>query len=163
RFLKNIMGLWLVQECRRQWVKDGHDHSYAELKEMAGRAKPFGAVIDPDHKPFLSPGDMPGKVERFCRDTRQRTPTTPGEYVHTCAASPGHGFISQRLFKSLPFRFMRWRLGLGEYGPQTERELERKLSETIAGTEKLDAAVVLAFDAVHDPEGRMDEANTHLY
>jgi rhamnulokinase len=84
RFLKNIMGLWLVQECRRQWVKEGHDHSYAELKEMAGRAKPFGAVIDPDHKPFLSPGDMPGKIERFCRDTKQRTPNTRGEFVRTC-------------------------------------------------------------------------------
>jgi rhamnulokinase len=84
RFLKNIMGLWLVQECRRQWVKDGHDHSYAELKEMAARTKPFGAVIDPDHKPFLSPGDMPGKIERFCRDTKQRTPTTRGEFVRVC-------------------------------------------------------------------------------
>ena len=84
RFLKNIMGLWLVQECRRHWVREGHDHSYAELKEMAGRAKPFGAVIDPDHKPFLSPGDMPGKIERFCRDTKQRPPTTRGEFVRTC-------------------------------------------------------------------------------
>jgi predicted TIM-barrel fold metal-dependent hydrolase len=84
-------------------------------------------------------------------------------HVHTCAASPGHGFMSQRLFKSLPFRFMRWRLGLGQYGPETERELEKKLVETIDGAEKLDAAVVLAFDAVHDRDGRMDEANTHLY
>ena len=84
RFLKNIMGLWLVQECRRQWVKEGHDHSYAELKEMAGRAKPFGGVIDPDHKPFLSPGDMPGKIERFCRDTKQRVPTTRGDFVRLC-------------------------------------------------------------------------------
>jgi predicted TIM-barrel fold metal-dependent hydrolase len=84
-------------------------------------------------------------------------------HVHTCAASPGHGFMSDRLFKSLPFRFMRWRLGLGEYGPQTERELERKLLETIDGAEKLDAAVILAFDAVHDQGGRLDEANTHLY
>ena len=84
-------------------------------------------------------------------------------HVHTCAASPGHGFMSQRLFKSLPFRFMRWRLGLGDYGPQTERELEKKLVETIDGAEKLDAAVILAFDAVHDHDGRMDEANTHLY
>ena len=84
RFLKNIMGLWLVQECRRQWVKDGHDHSYAELKEMAARTKPFAMVIDPDHKPFLSPGDMPGKIERFCRDTKQRTPTTRGEFVRVC-------------------------------------------------------------------------------
>jgi sugar (pentulose or hexulose) kinase len=84
RFLKNIMGLWLVQECRRQWVRDGHDHSYAELKEMAARAKPFTAVVDPDHKPFLSPGDMPGKIERFCRDTKQRAPTTRGEFVRIC-------------------------------------------------------------------------------
>ena len=84
-------------------------------------------------------------------------------HVHTCAASPGHGFLSKKLFNSLPFRFMRWRLGLGEYGPQTERELEKKLADTIRGAEKLDAAVILAFDAVHDGEGRRDDANTHLY
>lgn len=84
-------------------------------------------------------------------------------HVHTCAASPGHGFMSQRLYRSLPFRFMRWRLGLGEYGPETERQLERKLARTIRQTTKLDAAVILAFDAVHDDQGRMDEANTHLY
>ena len=70
RLLKNIAGMWLVQECRRQWVKEGHDHSYAELKEMAGRAKPFGGVIDPDHKPFLSPGDMPNKIEQFCKERK---------------------------------------------------------------------------------------------
>jgi len=84
RFLKNIMGLWLIQECRRHWVKEGHDHGYGELTQMAGRAKPFAMVIDPDHKPFLSPGDMPGKIERFCRDTKQRCPTTRGEFVRTC-------------------------------------------------------------------------------
>jgi rhamnulokinase len=87
RFLKNIMGLWLVQECRRQWVRDGHDHSYAELAQMAGRSKGFGAVIDPDHKPFLSPGDMPHKIEQFCQDTRQPAPITRGEYVRTCLES----------------------------------------------------------------------------
>ena len=84
-------------------------------------------------------------------------------HVHTCAASPGHGFLSNRLFKSLPFRFMRWRLGLGDYGPGTERELEAKLSGLIEGTAKLDAAVVLAFDAVHTDAGERDDANTHLY
>ena len=84
-------------------------------------------------------------------------------HVHTCAASPGHGFLSDRLFRSLPFRFMRWRLRLGDYGPETERELEVKLSGLIDQTEKLDAAVILAFDAVHDEQGRLDEANTHLY
>jgi rhamnulokinase len=87
RFLKNIMGLWLVQECRRQFTKDGYDHSYAELTQMAERATGFGAVINPDHGPFLSPGDMPGKIERFCKETRQPPPTTRGDFVRTCLDS----------------------------------------------------------------------------
>jgi sugar (pentulose or hexulose) kinase len=87
RFLKNIMGLWLVQECRRQFKRDGYDHSYTELTQMAERASGFGAVIDPDHAPFLTPGDMPGKIERFCKQTRQQAPTTRGEFVRTCLDS----------------------------------------------------------------------------
>lgn len=58
---------------------------------------------------------------------------------------------------------MRWRLGLSGYSAQTERDLEAKLAEAITGAERLDAAVVLAFDAVHDRDGRRDDANTHLY
>ncbi len=87
RFLKNIMGLWLVQECRRHFTREGHEHSYSELTQMAARSKGFGAVIDPDHKPFLSPGDMPAKIDQFCKDTRQRTPNTRGDYVRTCLES----------------------------------------------------------------------------
>jgi rhamnulokinase len=87
RFLKNIMGLWLVQECRRQFAADGYDHGYSELTQMADRANPFVALIDPDHGPFLSPGDMPGKIERFCMATRQRSPSTRGEFVRTCLES----------------------------------------------------------------------------
>ena len=87
RFLKNIMGLWLVQECRRQWVKEQHDHSYSELTQMAARAKGFGALVDPNHRPFLSPGDMPDKIEQFCKDTKQRAPHTRGEYIRTCLES----------------------------------------------------------------------------
>jgi uncharacterized protein len=84
-------------------------------------------------------------------------------HVHICACSPGHGWMSDRLQKSLAFRFMRWRLGIIGYDEQTERQLEAKLIETIDQTTWLDAAVVLAFDAVHDAEGRRDDANTHLY
>jgi rhamnulokinase len=87
RFLKNIMGLWLVQECRRQFAREGHEHSYAELTAMAARSKGFGAVINPDHKPFLQPGDMPDKIDQFCKDTRQRTPLKRGDYVRTCLES----------------------------------------------------------------------------
>jgi rhamnulokinase len=87
RLLKNIMGLWLVQECRRQFAKDGYEHSYAELTQMAERAAGFGAVIDPDHGPFLAPGDMPGKIERFCKQTKQPPPTTRGDFIRTCLDS----------------------------------------------------------------------------
>jgi len=87
RFLKNIMGLWLVQECRRHWQREGHDHSYGELTQMANRSKPLACLIDPDHKPFLSPGDMPLKIEAFCKKTGQRPPNTRGEYVRACLDS----------------------------------------------------------------------------
>jgi rhamnulokinase len=87
RFLKNIMGLWLVQECRRHFRREGYDHSYAELTQMAERSKPLGALIDPDHKPFLAPGEMPVKIEEYCRRTGQRPPNTRGEFVRTCLDS----------------------------------------------------------------------------
>ncbi|MDB5295204.1 MAG: pentulose/hexulose kinase [Phycisphaerales bacterium] len=87
RFLKNIMGLWLVQECRRHWLREGTDRSYIELTELASWADPFGPVVDPDHAPFGTPGDMPAKIDRFCRDTNQRPPATPGETVRCCLES----------------------------------------------------------------------------
>ena len=88
RFLKNIMGLWLIQECRRQWEAQGYDHSYAELTAMAERVTPLGALIDPDHEPFLTPGDMTGKIEKFL----PIHPTAPaghgaGEFVRVCLDS----------------------------------------------------------------------------
>ncbi len=84
-------------------------------------------------------------------------------HVHISACTPGHGSMSQRLLKSLPFRFMRWRLGIEGNDEKSERRLESLLAQTIDQTRELDAAVVLAFDAVHDRDGRLDEANTHLY
>jgi len=87
RFLKNIMGLWLVQECRRHWAKQGQEHTYAELTSMAIQAHPFQALVDPDHQPFLSPGDMPVKIERFCQQTRQNAPADKGGFVRTCLES----------------------------------------------------------------------------
>ena len=84
RLLKNIMGLWLVQECRRQWQKEGHDLSYAQLTQQAAAARPFTAILDPDHAPFLRPGDMPQKIAEFCAKTAQPTPGNPGEFVRTC-------------------------------------------------------------------------------
>jgi predicted TIM-barrel fold metal-dependent hydrolase len=84
-------------------------------------------------------------------------------HVHVCAFTPVRGFMSPRLLRSAPFRFMRWRFGLKGEDQTTECALEETLVETIAGTERLDAAVVLAFDAVYDREGRLDKANTHFF
>ena len=79
RLLRNIAGLWLVQECRRAWLREGHEWSYAELAEMAGEAKPFIAVIPPDR--FLEPGHMPERIAEYCRKTNQTVPGQPGEMV----------------------------------------------------------------------------------
>ncbi len=86
RFLKNIMGMWLVQECRRFWIKEGHDHGYAELTKMAERAAST-ALIDPNHQPFLAPGRMVTKIDEFCQLTKQRGPSSRGEYVRVCLDS----------------------------------------------------------------------------
>ena len=78
RFLKNIMGLWLVQECRRHWLQG---RVRPQLRRADRRwppaARPFGPVFDPDHKPFGLPGDMPGKIDRFCRRDRPEDPRPP--------------------------------------------------------------------------------------
>ena len=80
---KNIMGLWLVQECRRLWAAAGESFSYDELMQMAAAAKPFTAVIDPDHPSFLAPPDMPAAIRSYCQDTGQSVPQNKGELLRT--------------------------------------------------------------------------------
>ncbi len=81
RFLKNIAGLWLLQECRRAWAAEGVQYSYEELAQMAAGARPFGPLVNPDA--FLHPGEMPAKIAAFCRATGQRSPEAPGEFCRT--------------------------------------------------------------------------------
>ena len=71
RVLKNIAGLWLVQQCRATWARRGEVYSYAELADMAAEAPPFQAIIDPDYDEFLSHGDMPARIQAYCRKTEQ--------------------------------------------------------------------------------------------
>ncbi|MCC6581748.1 MAG: rhamnulokinase [Phycisphaeraceae bacterium] len=87
RFLKNVAGLWLVQECRRDLARQGQDFDYATLAKLAGEAEPFRTLIDPDHAPFASPGDMLAKMRRFAQDTSQPHPETPGQFVRACLES----------------------------------------------------------------------------
>jgi rhamnulokinase len=81
RLSKNIMGLWLVQECKRTWSQQGDNLSYDEITYLASEAKPFMAVIDPDDNNFFHPGNMPERIQKYCADTNQKVPQTKGEIV----------------------------------------------------------------------------------
>jgi rhamnulokinase len=81
RFLKNIMGLWLVQECRRAWQREGRDFSYEQLTAMARDAVPFGALIEPDDERFITPGDMPVRIRAYCEETSQNVPADEGQMI----------------------------------------------------------------------------------
>lgn len=84
RFLKNIMGLWLVQECRRTWAREGKELSYDELTGLAAEATPLRSFVDPDATIFLKPGDMPARIRDFCAQTGQPVPQSKGEIIR-CA------------------------------------------------------------------------------
>ncbi len=84
RPLKNIMGLWIIQECRREWAKKtGETLDWEDIKAQAARAKPFQCVIDPDYPEFYKAGGMPGKILEYCRKTGQREPDGVGGYART--------------------------------------------------------------------------------
>ncbi len=104
RFSRNVMGLWLVQECRRTWALQGEELSYGDLIQMASQAKPFLAIIDPDHGEFFKPGDMPSRIRDYCRMTSQAEPQTKGEIVR-CALEGialKYRWVIERLEEMLP-------------------------------------------------------------
>ena len=87
RFLKNIGGLWLLQECKRQWQLDGETLSYSEMAALADAAMPFTAFIDPDDACFASPGEMPDKICSWCEKTGQPMPQNKGQVLRVATES----------------------------------------------------------------------------
>ncbi len=84
RFLKNIMGLWVVDQCRATWKAAGKDYSFDQLAAMVQRAQsvdPFKTLIEPDDPSFLAPGDMPGRVIDYCRKNGQAVPASDAELI----------------------------------------------------------------------------------
>ncbi|WP_030255204.1 rhamnulokinase [Streptomyces violens] len=81
RYLRNIMGMWLLEECRRTWAAQGSPAALPDLLAEAAREEPFGALVDPDAPEFLPPGDMPARIRSFCRRTGQRAPESRGAVV----------------------------------------------------------------------------------
>jgi rhamnulokinase len=90
RLLRNIAGLWLLQECRRAWALEGAEFTYEDLARQAAGAKPFVAILDPDA--FLEPGDMPQRICDYCKSTGQRPPASSAE-------------ISRMILESLALRY----------------------------------------------------------
>lgn len=84
RLLKNISGLWIVQQCREQWRREGCEFSWSQLIEMARSATPMESIIDPDASLFIAPDNMPQAVQQFCQNTGQSVPEEPGAIVR-CA------------------------------------------------------------------------------
>lgn len=83
RFLKNIMGLWLLQECKRSWEKSEGKISYEEIVDLARLAPPFASMIDPDYAGFYNPLDMPAAIDTFCRQSGQVSPRGIGPVART--------------------------------------------------------------------------------
>ena len=81
RFLKNITGMWLLEQCRKEWSKSGRDYSYPEIVKMAGEAEPFRSLINPDDATFANPASMTQAIADYCRHTGQPAPETDAQYI----------------------------------------------------------------------------------
>jgi len=87
RLLKNVMGLWILQQCRATWAASGEAYTYTELVDMALNAKPLSALFNPNDATFLSPGDHPQRIRDWCRQSNQPVPETPGAIVRSVLES----------------------------------------------------------------------------
>jgi rhamnulokinase len=92
RLLRNVMGLWVLQECRRQWAREGTDLTYERIVAEAEAAEPWRSIVDPDAPQFLTPGDMPARLQDFCRRGGQPQPDTVGR-------------VARCVFESLALRY----------------------------------------------------------
>jgi rhamnulokinase len=133
RLLKNVMGLWILQECRKQWAREGNDHSYEELAHLAEDASPAGSLVDPDHPTFLSPGDMPSRIRSFCEETGQDPPEEPAS-------------VARCVFESLALKY--------RYAIEQARSLTGRTVETVnvvGGGSQNDLLCQLTADAARLP------------
>lgn len=81
RFLKNISGLWILQETRRQWIREGDNISFKDIDKMLLTEKSANVYIDPDYEPFGKPGNMTAKIDEFLKKTGQALPQSKGQYA----------------------------------------------------------------------------------
>ena len=96
RPLVNIMGMWIIQECRRNWIKEGKNYSWNDIVELALKEKPLVSIINPDYSEFFQQGNMPERIREFCRKTGQHVPENDGQ-------------IARCVYESLALKY-RWAL-----------------------------------------------------
>lgn len=115
RFLKNIGGLWIIQECKRQWEREGTSLSFAELADLSAAAEPFFAFIDPDHPSFSSPGDMPAKIRDYCKNSGQKVPESIGQILRVATDSLAlkYRVVYERIVKLTGRKYARLHAGGG--------------------------------------------------
>ena len=92
RFLKNITGMWLLEQCRKEWAKAGRDYSYPAIVKMAEQAEPFRSCVNPDDPRFANPPCMTEAIAEYCRETGQPVPVEDDEFIRC-------------IFESLAFRY----------------------------------------------------------
>ncbi|MDA2931028.1 FGGY-family carbohydrate kinase, partial [Acidobacteria bacterium AH-259-O06] len=85
--LRNITGLWLLQESRRKWQQKGQGYSWDDLLTLAEETEPFRSLVDPDSEDFLNPEDMPAAIRSYCQRTGQPEPESVGAFIRCCLES----------------------------------------------------------------------------
>ncbi|MBR4969784.1 MAG: rhamnulokinase [Alistipes sp.] len=105
RFLKNICGMWILEQCRKEWERDGKNYSYPEIVAMAEGAEPFTCFINPDDALFANPESMLGAIESFCKRTEQSAPTNDAQIIRTIFESLALRYreVLEMLEKMAPF------------------------------------------------------------
>ena len=109
RLLKNITGMWILEQCLRKWKDEGRDYTYPEIVKMATGAAPFRTMIDPDDASFAAPGDMPAAIRAYCERTGQPAPDGDSAMIRAIFESLAlkYRFVLDRFRSLAPFEIER--------------------------------------------------------
>lgn len=105
RFLKNITGMWLLEQCLKDWKNEGITYAYEKLVQMTASVPAFQSLIDPDHVSFANPVCMPNAIADYCRATNQIVPSTHAEFVRCIfeSLSLKYNYVLGKLKDLAPF------------------------------------------------------------
>ena len=133
RYLKNISGLWIVQECRRHWQSAGEDFDYGQLTSMAREARPFSAILDVDDPVFSTIGKMPEKIADRCLASGQSAPQSKNEIIRT--ALEGLALKYREVLGNLRMKTGKSLAQLHIVGGGTQNELLNQMTADSTGCE----------------------------